>query len=421
MEKATSKFSGFSGPFWVANVSELFERIAFYGTTSMLVLFLTKSRGLDEGEAMRLNGVFGMMVYGLPVLSGFLADLMGYRRALLLAYALLATGYFLVGQVGGYWPIAGALMVVAFGASLVKPTITGTVQKCCREDQRSIGFSIYYTLVNIGGLLGPQIAGRVSKTAADGAEAAPADNARVFYVCTAAALVALVLVAALFREPASEAPAEKRSLGKFLRDFGKVVSNWRLVALFVLVAGFWVMFFSLYGAFPLYVTKQLGGDEIAVGNLLSIESIVVIALTVVVGALTRNLLASRAFMIGVLLGAIGMAIIGVYPSTYVAAAGVVFIALGELTYSAHFYKYLGDMAPPDQVGMYMGFAFLPIALGYFGSGYFGSWMRALTAGNPSMIWFAFAAVGLVASAGLFLLTEVFKAKKPEPAAGAPAT
>jgi MFS family permease len=407
----------------VANVSELFERVAFYGTTSMLVLFLTKSRGLDEGEAMRLNGIFGMMVYGLPVLSGFLADLMGYRKALLLAYALLATGYFLVGQVSGYWAIAGALMVVAFGASLVKPTITGTVQKTCSESQRSVGFSIYYTLVNIGGLLGPQIAARVSKaTSATGAEQVVAvDSARVFYVCTAAALLALVLVALLFHEPASATPAEKRSLGKFLGDFAKVIGNWRLVALFLLVAGFWVMFFSLYGAFPLYVTKQLGGDEIAVGNLLSIESIVVIALTVVVGALTRNLLASRAFMIGVLLGAVGMALIGLYPSTYVAAAGVVFIALGELTYSAHFYKYLGDMAPPDQVGMYMGFAFLPIALGYFGSGYFGSWMRTLTAGNPSMIWFAFAAVGLLATVGIFLLTEVFKAKKVEPAAGAPAT
>ncbi|MBI5545723.1 MAG: MFS transporter [Deltaproteobacteria bacterium] len=411
LQRFFKSLSGYSRPFWVANLSELFERIAFYGTTSMLVLYLTKSRGLEEGEAMRLNGLFGMLVYGLPVFSGFLADLMGYRRALMLAYGLLAAGYFLVGQLSTYWSIAGALLVVALGASLVKPTITGTVQKTCDGPRRAVGFSIYYTLVNIGGLLGPQSAGRVSKAFS------PESN---FLVCGAAALVALALVSAFFREPASATPGERKTLGAFGRDFLRVVGNLRLVTLFLLVAGFWIMFFSLYGAFPLYVTKQLGGDETDVGNLLSIESMVVIALTVVVGALTRNLLSSRAFTLGVLLAAIGMALIGAYPSTWFAAAGVIFIALGELTLSAHFYKYLGDMAPPDQVGMYMGFAFLPIALGYFGSGVFGSWMRSLTADSPSRIWFAFAGVGLAAVVGLVLLTEDFKPKKTAPTATFPA-
>ncbi len=403
MSKTLESMKGYTTPFWVANASELFERIAFYGTTSMLVLYLTKARGLEEGEALRLNGLFGMMVYGLPVLSGFVADLIGYRRALLVAYGLLATGYFLLSQLTGYWAIASALLVIALGASLVKPTITGTVQKTCDESRRSVGFSIYYTLVNVGGFLGPQVAARVSKAF---------DPTAPFVVCAAAAGLALVLVAVAFRMPAELEAGEKKSFAAFGKDFLTVVGNARLMALFVLVSGFWVNFFSLYGAFPLFVTGQLGGSETDVANLLGVESVVVIALTVAIGALTRNLKASRAFLIGVLLGAAGMALIGSYPSLYVAGAGVVVIALGEITYSAHFYKYLGDMAPPDQVGMYMGFAFLPIAVGYFGSGVIGGWLRALTASDPRLIWFAFGAIGLVASVGIYLLTEVFRPKAP---------
>ena len=199
LKRFFKSLGGYSRPFWVANISELFERIAFYGTTSMLVLYLSENRGIDKGEAQRLGGIFGGLVYSLPVLSGVLADLMGYRRALMLAYALLATGYFLVGQLDTYWAIAGALLVVALGASLVKPTITGTVQKTCSESQRAVGFSIYYTLVNVGGGLGPQIAGRLRK----------AFDPRIgFYVSSAAALVALVLIAVAFRKPI-EGPGER--------------------------------------------------------------------------------------------------------------------------------------------------------------------------------------------------------------------
>ena len=149
----------FNQSFWSANVSELFERVAFYGMTAMLVIYLHDVRGVSESAAIALNGNFGLVVYSLPVLSGVIADWLGYRKGFLLAYVCLGVGYLLVGQFTTYWTIAGALLLVAFGASIVKPTVTGTVQKTCLSAQAAVGFSIYYMLVNIGGFLGPNISG----------------------------------------------------------------------------------------------------------------------------------------------------------------------------------------------------------------------------------------------------------------------
>jgi dipeptide/tripeptide permease len=396
--------------FWVANVSELFERIAFYGTTSLLVVYLTKSRGIEETAAYKLNGTFGLLVYGLPVLSGFIADFIGYRRAMMLAYTLLAAGYFAVGQMHSLPAIAGALVVVAFGASLIKPTITGTVQKTCTEAQRSVGFSIYYTLVNVGGFLGPNLTGQV-------ADVAGVD--RIFYLSAGSAVIALILVIVAFREPAAAADQERKGFGAFLRDFGRVVTNARLMFLFLFVAGFWSMFFQFYGPLPTYLTDQLGFTPSQIGFVISLDALAVVCLQVVVGYLTRKLAASRAILLGVLLSSAGLAVIGLHASIVAVALGILVFALGEMTYSAHFYKYLGDMAPPGQVGMYMGFAFLPIALGSFFSGHLGSLIAPYfrdVVGRPRLMWFAFAGVGVVSAIGIAVLTWLEKPKGPIPVA-----
>ena len=398
--------------FWTANLSELFERIAFYGMTTILVLFLTKSRGFPNSMAIVVGGYFGLFTYGLAAFSGFLADALGYRRAMLVAYALLAAGYFLAVTVQGTVPILGALLLIAFGASLIKPSITGTVQKVCTEPQRALGFSIYYTLVNIGGFIGPNLGGQIR----DRMGVEP-----VFYVSAAAAAVAFLLVLLTFREPAATAAAgERKRFGAFLRDFGRVLTNGPLMALVLLVAGFWSMFFQFYGPLPLYLTDDLGVSSAALGFVISLDALAIVCLQVVVGYFVRNLAAGRAIFLAALVAAAGIAVIGLAPSIWVVGAGILVFAVGEMIYSAHFYRYLGSIAPPDQVGMYMGFAFLPIALGYFLAGLIGGpayeYFRN-TLHRPQLMWFAFAAVGVVAAFGLLLMTALLKGGAPRADAG----
>src|SRR6185437_14132411 len=162
--------SGFEPAFWVANTTELFERLAYYAQSAVLAIFLHESLHLSTQQTGTLMGVFGFAVWFLPVLGGSLADRFGFRRSLAFAYLILTVGYLLMGSLTAawmapvrerlplFWIVLGVLMVPALGPSVVKPCVAGTTARASRESVRSIGYSIYYTLVNIGGMLGPIVA-----------------------------------------------------------------------------------------------------------------------------------------------------------------------------------------------------------------------------------------------------------------------
>jgi len=395
---------GFSKPFWAANVSELFERIAYYGMAPVLVPYLVQVRHFDESAAIRVGGNLGFIVYGLTILSGMLADWLGYRRAMMLAYVLLAAGYAGVRAAPSFGWVVAALTLIAFGASIIKPAITGTVQRTCSEERRPVGFSVYYTLVNIGGFLGPNISGAV---------ASAFGLALVFPTSAGAIVLALALVLVLYRDGAAAGEAPKRSLGVLLRDFVGILTTPRLMTLFLLVAGFWSLFFQFFGAFTTYMTQDLGVSQQRANFIISLDAALIIACQVVMGYLTRNWTTARAVWISAFVGTAGYAVIGLRASPWVAAAGVVVFAVGEMIYSAHFYKYLGSLAPAGQEAMYLGFAFLPIALGSLISGWIGgpvaTWAR-VSLHHPEKMFWGFGAVGLVAAAGLWLHATVYAAR-----------
>ena len=395
---------GFSKPFWAANVSELFERIAYYGMAPVLVPYLVQVRHFDESAAIRVGGNLGFTVYGLTIVSGMLADWLGYRRAMMLAYLLLAAGYLGVWHAPSFPAVVAALALCALGASIIKPAITGTVQRTCSEQRRPVGFSIYYTLVNVGGFLGPNVSGAVS---------AAVGLALVFPTCAAAIAVALLLVLLLYRDDSRPEGTGKRSLPELMREFLGILTTPRLMSLFVLVAGFWSLFFQFYGAFTTYLTQDLALSQQRANFIISLDALLVIGCQVVTGYLTRSWTTARAVWIAGVVGSAGYAIIGLRPSTGAAACGVVVFAIGEMIYSAHFYKYLGSLAPAGQEAMYLGFAFLPIALGSLLAGWIGgpiaAWART-SLHHPEKMFWAFGAVGLAAAAGLWLHATTYAAR-----------
>ena len=156
----------FSRTFYVANTLEIFERVAWYGFFTVSSLYMSTSPsagglGFSDTERGILQGIIPFFVYVLPVITGAMGDRVGYRKMFLIAFALLTPSYLLLGQVREFWPFFCVYMLVALGAAIFKPLVVGTVARSANDDNRGRAFGIFYMMVNVGGFLGPVIAGYV--------------------------------------------------------------------------------------------------------------------------------------------------------------------------------------------------------------------------------------------------------------------
>src|SRR5262252_620863 len=214
--------AGFERPFWVANISEIFERLAYYGAFASLANYLRETLSFPTEQTGTLTGIFGGAVWFMAIFGGAIADKLGFRRALSLAYAILAGAYFLLGSIGAPWlsPVRNAiplslfvgfiLMLPALGISLVKPCVVGTTARASRESVRSIGYSIYYTMVNIGGALGPYFASWAHRHL--GVE-------NVYRVAALSVFAMVFVVLLFFREPRKSGDAPPPSASRVARNF----------------------------------------------------------------------------------------------------------------------------------------------------------------------------------------------------------
>ena len=413
--------AGFERPFWIANISEIFERLSYYAVFAALARYLHEALQFPTDQAASLSGVFGGAVWVMAIFGGALADRIGFRRALSLAYFILSCSYFLVGSIAAPWmaPLRTAiplgllvgviLFLPALGVALVKPSVVGTTARASKENVRSIGYSIYYTLVNVGSFLGPFLAGWVH------------EHMRVESVFRLAALsVFLMFIGVLifFREPRREEGKQTTSLGQVLGNFVTVLGNWRFVLFLVIFSGYWIVFWQQYLILPIYIHEYV--DPAAnTERILIADPLIVITLTVAVNALTRRIPSFRAIMLGTLITAVGWLVIGAYPRVWAAVAALMIVALGEIIQSPRYYEYISRLAPTGQQGTYMGFAFLPIGIGSLIGGRFGGWLVhhfGEVQHEPQRIWWTVTAVGVATAALLWIYDKTVKAQAdvPEP-------
>ena len=159
----------FKKTFWIASAMELFERWAWYGIFTLLAIYLVGSTdegglGFTHTEKGQLMGFIPAILYLLPLFTGVIADKIGYKLSLIIAYTMLIIGYFLMGTVSSYWSVFFVFLFVALGAALFKPVASAIITKSTDKSNSTLGFGIFYMMVNIGGFIGPAMSSGLRST-----------------------------------------------------------------------------------------------------------------------------------------------------------------------------------------------------------------------------------------------------------------
>jgi len=403
--------TGFERPFWVANISEIFERLSYYAVFASLARYLHETLQFPTERVGSLAGLFGGLVWFLAIFGGTLADRMGFRRALSLAYLILSCAYFLLGSIAAPWlaPIRGAipltllvtviLMLPALGVSLVKPSVVGTTARASKPEVRSFGYSIYYTMVNIGSAAGPYVASWVHRHLR-------VEN--VFRVAALSVFLMFILVLLLFKEPRRSEEGKTESLAQAGRNFLTVLGNFRFMLFLLIFTGYWIVFWQEFIILPLYIHDYVSPTA-DTELILMTDPLVVIFFTVLITLLTRKLAAFSAVILGTLITGVAFVPLILRPTVPIAIVTLILIALGELIQQPRYYDYISRLAPPGQQGTYMGFAFLPLGIGSFIGGPIGGWLVhhfGEERHQPAMIWWCATGIG-VATTILLLLYDKF--------------
>jgi len=152
-----NKRSSFPPLYWLVVLFEFFERGSYYGMMSVLSVYMTDVLSFAKQDVGVIKATIQPLLYFLPILSGALADRFGYRRTLMVAFALLGSGYFLTSQATQYTWVFLALVVMGLGAGTFKPVISGAIARCTDKSNSTLGFGIYYWSINLGAFLFPLV------------------------------------------------------------------------------------------------------------------------------------------------------------------------------------------------------------------------------------------------------------------------
>jgi len=421
----------FPGAFWVANGVELLERASFYAVFITFTLYLSNIVGFNDIEAAWLGGFYAAGVYFMPPFTGAFADKMGFRRAMLLAFGLLAVGFFSLGALPHKSTVIPAVVLLIIGGSFIKGLITGTVAKTSTPAQRARAYSIFYGMVNVGSFSGKSIAYPLRLNL--GLES-------INYFSAILCFLAFVVVLFLFRGIRSE--GEGKSLKEVWTGLIKVIRNPRLVTLILIISGFWMIQHQMYATMPKYVIR-LVGREASPEWIANVNPAVVIVFVVLITQLMKKSEAITAMNIGMLLmpfSALCMASsplleaklgspvalplgIAAHPITLMLILGSILQGLAECFISQRYLEFFSKQAPKGEEGLYLGFghlhSFIANFLGFGLSGYLLTKYcpdpktvapEALSTAyaQANYIWYYFAAIGLASAIALFIYAKVTK-------------
>ena len=398
------------GIYWTANWMELVERFAYYGVRVVLPVFMVLP--LTEGgpelthiQKGTIYAIWALVQSFVPVFSGTSADRYGYKLSIAVSTVLKIIGYLIMGYAlsiagslaGGslvearaagtdvtYEVFFAGAMFLALGTAIFKPGVQGLIAQQLPDSAAGLGWGLFYQMVNIGGFLGPLVAGYLRVL----------EWQYVFLVCAAGISLNFIPLI-FFKEPVKEGVTDERGPGALLVDALRGLLEPRLFFFTMAFAGFWLMFYQLFDILPNFIDDWVdsrgpanaliglvGSDAVPTvneGNLtqewiLNFNAFLISLFAFLVGYWTGKVRSLVAIVLGIAVSAVGIYMLGWSMTGWMTLGAIGIFSVGEMMASPTKMRYLSAIAPPGRKGQYMGYVNMTVGIGWsIGSIVAGSW------------------------------------------------
>jgi POT family proton-dependent oligopeptide transporter len=419
MEKRTA----FPRVFWIANSVELLERFSYYGIFISFGIYM-EHLGYSKSQLGIVQTIFLLFSYIIPVISGTFADRFGFKKVLIVSYLAYLPSILLLLWTRSFSGIALTMLSIGLAAGIFKPLISGTVRAVTDGTNKTLGFGIFYAMVNIGATFGPIIGGKLR-----------AISWNYAFIAAAVGIGLMLLITILFyKEPPRQ--IEGITLKQKMKDILMVLSDLRFLAFLILLGVFfWMPFWSFFNLLAMYVDTNLDtarlyteirsvfGTPVAnflsqvdegtgvrriLGETISHDGYVIMIFQLFVSSIVQRVRAIPAFLCGLAVAAIGFVVLG-YTATATPAMiflGIFLFAVGEMIASPRIQEYITWIAPKEKAGLYMGSNFLATGIGATsGLIYTPLYGHFQTIGHPGYVWYVLAGHLVVGIVAIYLFTK----------------
>jgi len=429
--------------------------------------------GLEFSQVEKgyIMGIGTGILYFLPIITGSIADKYGYKKVLFLAFCIYTSAFILLPMFDTFTGVFIMYLYLALGAALFKPIISATIAKTTNDDNASIGFGIFYMMVNMGAFFGPLVTLMYKD-----------EPSLIFYI--SAGIVSLnFLLLLLYKEPERE--ENKESIGESIKavfsNIVTVIADFKFMIFLMIVAGFWTMYNQLFFTLPVFIAQWVDtsivydffhanmpffsenygteAGQMEAEFIVNFDAMFIIIFQILVSTIVMKWKPLKTMMTGFLVCAIGMALTLYSQNVLFTFVAIYVFAIGEMAGSPKITEYIGRIAPADKKALYMGYSFIPVFLGNVFAGiisgnvygemsdkvlfvkqevaqrglqissdlsnneYFNKTAEAMGVSpheltrilwekyNPSKIWYVILAIGLFAVVALFIYDKFLLNKK----------
>ena len=374
-----SKRTPYPSVFWTANTIEVLERFAYYGIYMGFGIYMAEL-GYSKAELGIVQSIFLLFSYVVPLFSGTLADKYGFKKVLIISYLAYLPSILLLIYTKSFSGIALTMLSIGLAAGIFKPLISGTVRAVTDKTNKTLGFGIFYAMVNFGASIGPVIAGQLR-----------AISWNYAFMAAAGCIVFMLLITIFFyKEPERE--EQTASLSDKLKEIWEVMLDTKFsVFLIILGVFFWLPFWAFFNMLAMYIDSSLdtftlysnlkgvfgatflsvfseidaNGQGRILGETISHTGYIIFIFQIFVSRISESFKAIPTFLTGLLIISLGFFVLGyanVGPVSIV-FLGILFFAIGEMVSSPRIQEYITWIAPKEKAGLYMGTNFLAVGIG----------------------------------------------------------